>query len=558
VNSSISEIEQKVDQLHEQTESFLKGAITNKLLSENQGQFVKTGEQNPDLLFGGDKHRPLVVAFFGGTGVGKSTLLNRFAGEAIARTGIERPTSREVTIFVHHSVEIKHLPKDFPVGKVNIRQHKDDEKRQILWIDMPDIDSVELSNLEIVHDWLPFIDVLIYVVSPERYRDDRGWQLLLNEGYQHAWLFVINQWDQGDESIHADFEALLEKAGFEEPLIFRTDCLSGENRDDFDRLKQILISIANDHTVNELARRGIWNHLSALQEALRQAIEALGSRERFDQLETATRSFWTQTANDVQQHLELPLVKTAMKFKPLPFSFLDWLRSGKNPGPTDPTPSDTIDVWDERSQTLVENLLDKIILEADRLGLPAKQIDDSLNDLRSRIREIMIRRIQEGLHQSLAKPGGRLQRFIHGFLGWMATLLPFSALGWIAYRILTVFYHESVNGYLGIDFAIHSTLLVLVAWLIPWLLYRKTQPSIQQAARHGLETGLNKGLADVEAEIGTVLSRSRQLHDAFLTMAEELLSACVSLKPQSAEISNATLSRMLQKKLHSEEGTPKL
>ena len=57
----------------------------------------------PEQLFAdnseqGKSIRPLIVAFMGGTGVGKSTLLNRLAGKVIAKAGIERPTSREVTL----------------------------------------------------------------------------------------------------------------------------------------------------------------------------------------------------------------------------------------------------------------------------------------------------------------------------------------------------------------------------------------------------------------------------------------------------------------------------
>ena len=60
--------------------------------------------RTPEMLFNSGNTRPLIVAFMGGTGVGKSSLLNRLAGKAIARAGIVRPTSREVTLFHHHSV----------------------------------------------------------------------------------------------------------------------------------------------------------------------------------------------------------------------------------------------------------------------------------------------------------------------------------------------------------------------------------------------------------------------------------------------------------------------
>ena len=56
----------------------------------------------------------------GGTGVGKSSLLNRLAGKAVAKTGIERPTSREVTLFHHRSVALQHLPENLPIASVKI------------------------------------------------------------------------------------------------------------------------------------------------------------------------------------------------------------------------------------------------------------------------------------------------------------------------------------------------------------------------------------------------------------------------------------------------------
>ena len=170
--------------------------------------------RSPSGLFEPGAHRPLVAAFFGGTGVGKSTLLNRLAGQAIAKVGVERPTSRELSIFLHESLHIRQLPESFPVDRVRVARHSDDSRRQVLWIDMPDIDSTEASNRDLVADWLPHIDVLIYVVSPERYRDDKGWRLLREHVSKHAWLFVMNQWDRGQEAQVADFIKLLRQGGF--------------------------------------------------------------------------------------------------------------------------------------------------------------------------------------------------------------------------------------------------------------------------------------------------------------------------------------------------------
>ncbi len=143
-------------------------------------------------------NRPLVAGLFGGTGVGKSTLMNRLAGESIARASAERPTSRDITVYVHQSVSVDRLPGNFPMDRIRTALHNNDQYRHVLFIDMPDFDSVESTNRELVNLWLPHLDVVLYVVSPERYRDDQGWRLLLHHAHKHAWLFIMNHWDRSD------------------------------------------------------------------------------------------------------------------------------------------------------------------------------------------------------------------------------------------------------------------------------------------------------------------------------------------------------------------------
>src|SRR5271166_2049029 len=53
-----------------------------------------------------DVDRPLlVIVLMGGTGVGKSTLLNALAGGTVAQASFARPTTRDPVVYYHESVQ---------------------------------------------------------------------------------------------------------------------------------------------------------------------------------------------------------------------------------------------------------------------------------------------------------------------------------------------------------------------------------------------------------------------------------------------------------------------
>src|SRR5436190_3951933 len=69
-----------------------------------------------------DVDRPLlVIMLMGGTGVGKSTLLNALAGGNIAQASFARPTTRDPVVYYHESVHPQRL--DMALQHCRLAQH---------------------------------------------------------------------------------------------------------------------------------------------------------------------------------------------------------------------------------------------------------------------------------------------------------------------------------------------------------------------------------------------------------------------------------------------------
>jgi GTPase Era involved in 16S rRNA processing len=207
--------------------------------------------------------------------VGKSSLLNRFAGARIAATGATRPTSTQATMYVHRSQALNPFSADSPMADTRVEYHGVEKRRDVAWLDMPDIDSVKSHNRKIVLAWLPYIDWLIYVVSPERYRDDTGWQLLQHRHHKHHWLFVINRWDEAANVQLNEFVSDLQAAGYNNPVVLRTSCVQQD--DDFEQLEGIIGRAIQDHSLAELQRIGVLSRLADLDAMCSSMMHKIGS-----------------------------------------------------------------------------------------------------------------------------------------------------------------------------------------------------------------------------------------------------------------------------------------
>lgn len=167
----------------------------------------------------------LVVALAGGTGSGKSSLFNAVVGDDIAPVGELRPTTSEPMA----AVPRRHAGAfDGYLDLLGIDQRVGHAEPDICLIDLPDTDSVVTANRHRVEEVMPRIDVLIWVVDPEKYRDAALHHRYLRPlaGYSSQFVFVLNQVDRLSSTdidlVVDDLRAALGEDGILRPTILVT------------------------------------------------------------------------------------------------------------------------------------------------------------------------------------------------------------------------------------------------------------------------------------------------------------------------------------------------
>lgn len=261
-----------------------------------------------------------VIGFFGATGSGKSTLFNAIAGQNIALSAPTRPTTSTVQAAIWEAEGSEELldwlgidKRVYPqtqalaaegeasdgngAGKHNkaggaaapnavtepapglfnrIRRAVGGRGEMrtrtggLILLDMPDFDSVTTTNRDLAARMMRYVDVLVWVVDPQKYADaviHRDFMVPLAASGAQA-LCVLNQADKlapaEVPAVLASLTRLLQAEGTEAHLLAAPIAVSARTGEGVDALRDLLAQVAAAKSLS-LQRTDAQLHATASQ-----------------------------------------------------------------------------------------------------------------------------------------------------------------------------------------------------------------------------------------------------------------------------------------------------
>ena len=173
-----------------------------------------------------------VVALAGATGSGKSTLFNALSGSEVSSPGVRRPTTGVAHATVWGGQGADRLLDWLEVPRRHVHERPDPALDGLVLLDLPDHDSTRLEHRLEVDRLVELVDVLVWVLDPQKYADAAVHDRYLAPHADHAGvlLVVLNQVDRLEQPapVLADLRSLLDREGLERTPLLALSARTGE------------------------------------------------------------------------------------------------------------------------------------------------------------------------------------------------------------------------------------------------------------------------------------------------------------------------------------------
>jgi energy-coupling factor transporter ATP-binding protein EcfA2 len=543
--------------------------------------------------------RPLlVIMLMGGTGVGKSTLLNAMAGGAIAQASFARPTTRDPVVYYHHSIQTSRLDPALQFCK--LASHDRPSLEQKILVDTPDLDSNDLANREKMLRVLPVADIVLYVGSQEKYHDKLGWELFKEQRQRRAFAFVLNKWDRclhpGAVGLRPDEDLMhdLTAEGFQKPLLFRTCAqhwvdhpwlgVNGELQpavegEQFLDLMRWLETGITRLEVEAIKARGVSQLLRHLEESLKavcppdladavQRVRVAWSRMLGEEAEAST-TVLLNTLDPFQKEVEHHFASERQKhFSGLMGWYLHMFNKLRYTGSNlrDQLPyvgkSSSVQAppeWnlsrfadscsaaasDQHLRSRLKALTNRLLVEADTLGIPLGLLSEPAEaltrlDWKQRYAQAMIDVIMT-VERAWSRPSGSrwwLQKSIIILADWLPGLSGLTAIAVVLWR----FFYDRTGDWsqilipLGITLLVLIFMHVLVAVLLP-IRWPAIREQFYEKLQQRLRDELEQHYNQVTTDVAQEVLAERRQVETFLVEILEVAS-WLEQREQAASIVN--------------------
>lgn len=264
----------------------------------------------------------LTIALAGGTGVGKSTLTNAFAGAPIAESSEIRPTTTRIRVYHHRDLPDGNLPVE--IGRdAHFVAHDRTPLRWKVIVDTPDLDSLATEHRETTKKLLKAAGLVLYVFSPERYADERVWSVIRGETEFSSTAAVLNRVDHGVsrddvEDITKDLKEKFAHLGLPNVRVFRTvarahlpgvDAAKLPNSSGIDETQELLQFVEEELQSSDIMQM-VRSKQQAIVKHLRKELDRVAPLDlpkRLEKVESKLQTASTEAANELTSLVSISL-----------------------------------------------------------------------------------------------------------------------------------------------------------------------------------------------------------------------------------------------------------
>jgi predicted GTPase len=209
-----------------------RGRLDSGVVAEAEWVAEKAGER----LRLGATHT--VVALAGATGSGKSSLFNAITGSEVSQVGMRRPTTGVAHAAVWGTEDAGPLLDWLDVPRRHaVDAGPDAVLDGLVLLDLPDVDSVEERHRLEADRLVERVDLLVWVLDPQKYADGVIHERYLAPlaGHAGVMLVVLNQVDrltpEARAACLADLRELLRAEGLGDVPVLAVSARTGEGLD---------------------------------------------------------------------------------------------------------------------------------------------------------------------------------------------------------------------------------------------------------------------------------------------------------------------------------------